>query len=194
MLTKDIILIFTSLISVSVSFAAFIFSRKATFKSSRVEASNRLRDAHEKTRAGRAIMDDIFSEWIKTQGIQLAAKSMRDPGNGEQKSHFIDFYNNHYHAQNNDTKERKMRNEIHSYLHELDALWRSHVKGELTTAEIMNWFSSAINMDGNLIMIYLEAHWKEHDQLKKELKDRFWNYVPTFVEEAKKWRDQYLQN
>jgi hypothetical protein len=190
---KDVISLIMSFISLVISVWAFINSRKADFKASKVEASNRLSQVHDKTRSGRQVMNDIFMFWSKTEGRPKTPASLCSVENDQAKNDFLDFYNKNYHSQPNGTEGRKLSDEIHTYLHELHHLWRRCLNKEFMEEQVMETFSSAINMDSELITLYLEAHWKEHGELNKDLNSRFWKYVPAIVDKAKSREQNWLK-
>lgn len=183
--TKDIISLSISFAGFIVSIFAFVNSRRASIRSVKVEASNRLSQTQEKIRTGRKVMNDIFTLWANTEGKYRKPDFLLAAGNEQEKNEFLDFYNKKYHSKPNGTEERKLSDEIHTYLHELHHLWSRHLDKEFSEENIMERFSPAINMDSHLITLYLEAHWKEHNELNKEINARFWKYVPVIVEKAK---------
>jgi len=88
-----------------------------------------------------------------------------------------------------DSKERLMSNQVHKYLHELHYLWLRYLNKEFSLEEVMKKFIVSINMDKDLLCLYLEAHWTEHNEMEKKINKRFWNKVPEFIKMANKWNN-----
>jgi hypothetical protein len=131
-------------------------------------------------RPGRRAMQTIWSSWAKSDQKVSALTP-------EELQCFQDYYNSHFHNAS-DSEDRELSNHIHNYLHELHHVWDRMKNGEFTRDDVMRKFGDGILMDKQLIDIYLNAHWRDHGELEKELRDRFWNNVPDVLLAVESWR------
>lgn len=189
-LTKDIIAISISAISLFIAIYALFSSRKTAKKTSKIEASNILAEIHEKINEGRRVMQDIYRHWEKKVNSSISTSELLLSQNVMERNDLINFYNSNYHTMQSGTPERNKSNQIHCYLHEIHHLWVRHEDKEFTLEEIFKRFYVAISMDKDLLKIFIEAHWQEHGELEKNIDNRFWNNVPKFIEASEKWEEQ----
>jgi hypothetical protein len=177
----------TDLVAVIISIAAIILSTNATLKTTKLDISTKLSAIKDKIRPARIIMQDIFHKWRESYSKnKISTEEIQDFAD---KNSFFDFYNGRYHNQPSDDSRRLMTNEIFTYLDELHHLWDRYLNKEFTEKQILTWFGSSLKMDANLLLLFLEAHWKEHNQLTLEQGKRFWKNVPIIVAKAKDWTD-----
>lgn len=169
-----------SLIAFGVSLIALLQSHRAAKLSINLERSKSLSEIYDKMRPGRQAMRTIWATWA-TPGKTVSTLSQRDC------EKFQDYYNANFHNAPSDSEPRSLSDEIHLFMHELDRVVDRTARGEFTRSEVMRTFGHAIAMDRHLIHAYLEAHWREHEELEKPLKSRFWNNVSAIVDDAQSW-------
>ncbi len=140
-------------------------------------------------------MYEIFNSWKKdkkdTEDNEIKKEFIIK--NNKLKKEFMQYYNENYHEKEWKTDEKKMSKNIHMYLHELDYTWKRIEKyKEFKKTDVMEQLGEGIEMDKELIMIYLVAHWIEHyGEEYNEIENKFWKDVPNIVNAASEWKKKF---
>jgi hypothetical protein len=170
MKTSDII----ALAGLVVAFLSLAWTWKNSRMVNKIKRTNALFELHEKNKSGRRAMSEVYKSWNEDK------KAVKDLTESERKE-FIDYYNKGFHQKDEGTIERKKSDSIHTCLHNLHHIWRRMKEKEFTKEEILNIFGSAVDIDCDHILLFLDAHWDN------ENRKTFWQNVPSFVEESKAW-------
>ncbi len=148
-----------------------------------------LDDLYEKLRPCRATMELILSNWADARQKNHEKINARSVSglSSEEKEDFIDYYNKEYHSKPPNSEKRKLSDEIHYYLHELHDLKSKIENGQIEKFGVLEKFGHGLNLDGELIGLYLKAHWAEHNQDRRPIKNRFWNKVLDLIQDSNEW-------
>jgi hypothetical protein len=169
-----------SILALAVSVAALWLSYRTAAVTTKLNRSNTLSELYDKMRPGRRAMLTIWSRWA-TPDQKVSALTPND------RERFQDYYNSQFHNAS-DSEDRELSNGIHAYLHELHHVWDRINNGEFTRDDVMRKFGDGIFMDKQLIDVYLDAHWRDHGELEKAPRDRFWHNVPDIVNAVESWK------
>jgi len=184
---NDILSLLISAFGLGISVSAFIVSYKSSKRITSIEVSNNLMEIEEKIRPGREAMEEIFSEWKRNKRLDFPIKLLEDTSYEGYRKEFIDFYNTNYHHNHKIELNNEKHLLIHRYLSQLDHLWTRLNRSEFGKQEIKERFKNKLIDDYFFIKIYLEAHWLYHKKLDKDVEERFWQNIPGFIEDIRKW-------
>lgn len=168
-----------AVLALAVSLFALWQSHRAAALTASLSRSAALSEIYDRMRPGRQAMHAIWDGW---------AKKNSDLHSQVDREQFIAYYNDGFHNAAAGSPERELSNEIHTLMHELDRVVDRIKAGEFTEDQVLRSFGHAIAMDKELLLVYLDAHWKDHDELEKPLNDRFWSNVPSIAEDAVNWK------
>lgn len=169
-----------SILALALSVAALWHSYRTAALTTKLDRSNTLSEMYDKMRPGRQAMRTIWSSWAKPDQ-KVSALTPND------RERFQDYYNSGFHNAS-DSEHRELRNHIHAYLHELHHVWDRINNGEFTRDDVMRKFGDGIFMNKQLIDVYLDAHWRDHGELEKAPRNRFWSNVPDIVDVVESWK------
>lgn len=176
-----------ALVALGTSIVALWQSIRSARLSASLTRSKALSEIRDKMLPGRQAMCTIWERWPDRTG----APSTLTKTDREQ---FQDYYNATFHNAPSDSAPRALSDEINRLMHELDRVADRLARGEFTQAEVMRIFGHALAMDQHLIRIYLEAHWRDHEEHEKPRESRFWGSVPTIVNDAVSWKANSEKN
>jgi hypothetical protein len=173
-LTDNII----SILALIASFVALWQSHRAAKLKASFEREVALSQIHEKMRPGRRAMRKIWEDWSPLD---------EDIHSYSDKKRFQEYYNGEFHKASSDPEKRRLSDEIHTLMHELNRVVDRMKRGEFTRYQVMEELGEDISMDRDYIRMYLEAHWLWHEEHQKPLERRFWSNVPAIVNDAESW-------
>jgi hypothetical protein len=137
----------------------------------------------------RKTMLQILYEWGKSVSkdqSKINAQAVFDYS-PEEKENFIAYYNKYYHTQPPNNPNRKLSDNVHLYLKQLHDLKVNIDDQKFDKTKVLEKIGHGLNMDSELINLYLKAHWIEHKVDDIPIQKRFWHKTLDLIEDSKSW-------